>query len=32
MIRSLRVRHRRWAGFLLLGGLLALGLAVAARP
>ena len=32
MIRSLRIRHRRWARFLLVGGLLALGLALVVRP
>ena len=32
MNRQLRVRHRRWAAFLLAGGLLALALAWAGRP
>lgn len=32
MIRSLRIRHRMWARFLLVGGMLALGAALVARP
>ena len=32
MIRSLRIRHRWWAGFLLIGGLLALAASLWARP